>query len=70
MKDREIFISLAQLNCLLVPEAHVSGMWPGAADVPGAEKVRPPRCHGPEGLTFGGWILFSSPIIPFPNDWP
>lgn len=47
-KDREIFISLAWLNCLLlVREAQVSGMWPRDADLPVAEMVRPLSAIGP-----------------------
>lgn len=50
IKDREISISLAWLNCLLlVPEAQVSGMWPTDTDLPVAEMVRPLSAVGPRG---------------------
>lgn len=50
IKDREIFITLAWLNCLLlVRDAQVSGMWPRDADLPVAEMVRPLSAMGPRG---------------------
>lgn len=50
IKDREIFISLAWLNCLLLVHAsQVSGMWPRHADLPVAEMVRPLSAVGSRG---------------------
>lgn len=50
IKDREIFISLAWLNCLLlVLDSQVSGMWPRDADLPMAETVRPLSAMGSRG---------------------
>lgn len=50
LEDREISISLAWLNCLLlVRGSQVSGMWPRDAGVPAAETARPLGALGPRG---------------------